>query len=198
MLHPHFGLPWFKRLDSDRAAYAKTLFEHVFDNYAKKRTATAPVTVTAPRASTGSNFLDDVCMLDVADVEEPDEVVVKPEYERFYSGEKTHGKGDFHGLLAWWKASMDYCLIFPDADSSFGTNERDFPVIAAMARDFLAIPGTSVSVERLFSTARQLCQDMRSSLAAEMIMEAMLTRAWLRADCTSSHRVIFYVISIRF
>lgn len=61
------------------------------------------------------------------------------------------------------------------------TNADDFPVIAAMARDFLAIPGTSVSVERLFSTARQLCQDLRSSLHEQTIMEAMLVRAWLRA-----------------
>jgi hypothetical protein len=61
------------------------------------------------------------------------------------------------------------------------THERDFPIIAAMAHDFFAIPGTSVSVERLFSSARQLCQDLRSCLLEGTIMEAMLTRAWLKA-----------------
>ena len=49
-----------------------------------------------------------------------------------------------------------------------------------MARDILAIPGTSVSVERLFSKARHLCTDVRSSLKAETITEAMCARCWIR------------------
>lgn len=57
---------------------------------------------------------------------------------------------------------------------------HEFPVIAAMARDFLAIPGASVSVERLFSASRHLCVDSRSSLKAETITEAMCAKRWLR------------------
>jgi hypothetical protein len=60
-------------------------------------------------------------------------------------------------------------------------HERDFPVIAAMARDFFAIPGTSVSVERLFSKSRHLCRETRSSMHAETIMKAMLTKMWIKA-----------------
>ncbi|KAJ6589273.1 hypothetical protein B0H19DRAFT_887148, partial [Mycena capillaripes] len=62
-------------------------------------------------------------------------------------------------------------------------HERDFPVISAMARNFFffAIPGTSVSTKYLFSSARQLCQDLCSCLLEEAIIEAMLTRAWLKA-----------------
>lgn len=60
------------------------------------------------------------------------------------------------------------------------THEKDFPIVAKMARDFLAIPGTSVSVERLFSKSRHLCSDLRSSMKADTIMEAMLTRSWIR------------------
>ena len=55
-----------------------------------------------------------------------------------------------------------------------------YPTLARMARDFLPIPATSVSVERIFSKSRQICQDLRSSLLAETIQEALLTKAWIR------------------
>jgi hypothetical protein len=50
-----------------------------------------------------------------------------------------------------------------------------------MARDFLAIPGTSVSVERFFSRARHLCHESRASLKPKTITEAMLTKMWIKA-----------------
>jgi len=50
-----------------------------------------------------------------------------------------------------------------------------------MARDFLAIPATSVSVERVFSKSRHICSDIRSSLKAETISEALLTKVWIRS-----------------
>ena len=49
-----------------------------------------------------------------------------------------------------------------------------------MARDFLAIPGTSVAVERLFSKSRHLCGELRSSLKAHTITEAMLSKCWIK------------------
>ncbi len=60
-------------------------------------------------------------------------------------------------------------------------HESKFLIIAMMARDFLVIPGTSVSVERLFSTSWQLCTEVRSSLKADTIMKVMLTKAWIKA-----------------
>ena len=44
----------------------------------------------------------------------------------------------------------------------------------------LAIPAVSVSVERLFSSSRLLCTDVRSLLKAETITKAMCTKEWLR------------------
>ncbi|KAJ6589272.1 hypothetical protein B0H19DRAFT_1058306 [Mycena capillaripes] len=85
----------------DRAAYAKTLFEHVFARYqATHKQYVSPHTEkAASRATTGRSFFDDVAMIDVDD--EPDPVPQKPEYKQFYSTGKTHGKGDINTPLAW-------------------------------------------------------------------------------------------------
>lgn len=48
-----------------------------------------------------------------------------------------------------------------------------------MARDFLAIPATSVAVERLFSSSRHLCTDVRASFKAQTITEAMCIKYWI-------------------
>jgi hypothetical protein len=50
-----------------------------------------------------------------------------------------------------------------------------------MARDFLAILGTTVSVERLFSKSRDLCHEARGSMKAEKIMRVILTKMWIKA-----------------
>jgi hypothetical protein len=49
-----------------------------------------------------------------------------------------------------------------------------------MGCDFLAIAGTSVSVECLFSDARHLCHESRPSLKPKTISEAMLTKMWIK------------------
>ncbi len=64
--------------------------------------------------------------------------------------------------LDWWKA-----------------NEEQFPNLAKMARDYLAIPGTSASSERLFSSGRQLITDFRCSLNPQTIQACMCLKNWL-------------------
>lgn len=49
-----------------------------------------------------------------------------------------------------------------------------------MARDFLAIPGTSVAVEHLFSKSHHICVDTRFSLKADTVVEAILALKWLK------------------
>jgi hypothetical protein len=55
-------------------------------------------------------------------------------------------------------------------------HEQDFLIISCMACDFLAIPGASVSVERLFSKSRHLCTDLQGSLHVAIVTEAMCAR----------------------
>jgi len=57
----------------------------------------------------------------------------------------------------------------------------EFPILAQMARDFLAIPATSVSVEQVFSKSRHICNSLRSSLKEKTITMALLTKVWIRS-----------------
>ncbi|CAB5204867.1 unnamed protein product [Rhizophagus irregularis] len=63
--------------------------------------------------------------------------------------------------LQWWK-----------------THEATYPHLANMARDFLAIPGTSVPVERIFSGGTDLITKRRSSLGRETIQAWNSFGAW--------------------
>ena len=64
--------------------------------------------------------------------------------------------------LTWWKE-----------------NEKLFPNLARMARDYLAIPGTSASSERAFSAGRHLVTDFRCSLDHTTVTACMSLKNWL-------------------
>ncbi|KAF7349507.1 Dimer-Tnp-hAT domain-containing protein [Mycena sanguinolenta] len=164
LLHPSLGISWFRKLDPAHqlsAAHAQVLFEHVYDSYRRTPVDTPrqPSAPTPPSRST--SFLDDICMVDVPDISKPT-VTVLTELERFWIAFDNYS-GPPNGTLKWWKE-----------------NEHEFPIISKIARDFLAIPGTSVSVERLFSSARHLCHESRASLNSKTISEAMLTKMWIK------------------
>jgi len=69
---------------------------------------------------------------------------------------------------AWWRA-----------------NNQRFPVLAKMARDYLAIPGTSASSERAFSKAGLLITDRRTRLGAASIKACILLQSWLTENIVS-------------
>ena len=52
----------------------------------------------------------------------------------------------------------------------------DFPVLARIARDVLAIPGVSISVERLFSSSKQTLSDARSSLTTQSASKTVVAK----------------------
>ncbi|CUA69681.1 hypothetical protein RSOLAG22IIIB_08603 [Rhizoctonia solani] len=66
-------------------------------------------------------------------------------------------------------------------------NWNRFPRLAAMARDFLSIPGSSVGVERVLSAGRDVISLRRSSLAADTIRVLMTYRAALQLEKKVSH-----------
>ena len=60
-------------------------------------------------------------------------------------------------------------------------HEHRFPALAQMARDFLAIPASSVPSEAAFSQAGRVLDDYRSSLDPATVSALMLTKSWMEA-----------------
>ncbi|EGF77381.1 hypothetical protein BATDEDRAFT_14071, partial [Batrachochytrium dendrobatidis JAM81] len=58
--------------------------------------------------------------------------------------------------------------------------ESDFPLLAKMARDYLAIPATSASSEHAFSKARHLITDSRTRLSDQTIRAIICLGNWQR------------------
>jgi hypothetical protein len=63
--------------------------------------------------------------------------------------------------LNWWKI-----------------NETAYPQIAKMARDYLAIPATSVPSEQCFSISKNLITDNRNHLAGKTVRICMCLKSW--------------------
>ncbi|POW04833.1 hypothetical protein PSHT_11081 [Puccinia striiformis] len=64
--------------------------------------------------------------------------------------------------LEWWK---EHC--------------QEFPILALLARDYLACCATSALVERCFSAAADTCSSDRGSLAARTIERCVSSHQWL-------------------
>ncbi|XP_039781265.1 uncharacterized protein LOC120648601 isoform X2 [Panicum virgatum] len=65
-------------------------------------------------------------------------------------------------VLGWWKARAD-----------------QFPVLSKMARDFLAIPLSTVSSESAFSCGNRILGDTRGSLTPQMLEALVSAKDWL-------------------
>ena len=67
-------------------------------------------------------------------------------------------------ILKWWK-----------------NKETRFPNLSRMAKDFLAIPATSVPSESAMSTAGRVIDDYRSRLNPDTVKMLMVGQSWLNA-----------------
>ena len=85
----------------------------------------------------------------------------KSEIDVYLEEEPENNIEDFD-VLSWWRSKA-----------------AKFPVLSAMARDFLAIPLSTVSSESAFSLGGRILGDHRSSLAPEMLEALVCGKDWL-------------------
>ncbi|KAL3862595.1 hypothetical protein ACJMK2_008552 [Sinanodonta woodiana] len=55
-------------------------------------------------------------------------------------------------------------------------NQRKYPILAECAQSFLATPASSVESERSFSSASDICEDKRSSLAPHKLEQLLFLK----------------------
>ncbi|KDR74580.1 hypothetical protein GALMADRAFT_71005, partial [Galerina marginata CBS 339.88] len=177
VLHPSLRTEWFRNMapkSSEKARQdavdkAATLFRHVAGTYHEKSPAEVDPIATNSSSGTSTNeggFLASMLQAHIAEVapkasETPQEKLAD-EIQRYLRFEG--GVGEVANPLGWWKV-----------------HAAAFPTIARMARDYLCIPATSVLVERTFSKSRHICQDLRMSLKAQTVTEALLSKVWIRS-----------------
>jgi hAT family C-terminal dimerisation region/BED zinc finger len=85
-------------------------------------------------------------------------------------------------------AELERYLAEPAVDRSanvlewWRTNSEAYPCLARIARDYLAIPATSVPSERVFSGGTDLITSKRGSLKEETIQACMCLASWLQSS----------------
>lgn len=80
------------------------------------------------------------------------------EVERYIMGPTAGGNID---PCSWWK-----------------TNESEYPILAMVARDWLAVPASSVPCEQLFSLAGNTVTKTRNCLAPETAEALLCLKSW--------------------
>jgi hypothetical protein len=81
-----------------------------------------------------------------------------------YLGEANESLlNNFFDVLLWWKL-----------------NVHRYPVVSKIAKNFLSIPTTSVSLESTFSTGGRVLDDYRSSLKPTMVEVLMCASSWIK------------------
>lgn len=132
----------------------------VYNDYAdkfpnlRKQVRTSSSHPTAP--PTSPSMIDNIFQRVVAGVTSlPDDEV------KTYMSTPTAPRGT--EILTWWS-----------------DHEKEYPVLAAMARDFLAIPATSAASERAFSLARHLLTPFRQCIEDENVQQCMRLKYWMR------------------
>ncbi|CUA67902.1 Zinc finger BED domain-containing protein DAYSLEEPER [Rhizoctonia solani] len=163
VLNPRFRLKYLERWP-ELHSRASILFSHVFENYRVKEAEVINTPVdpvprrNIPRPSKSANAWEDELYSDVPSfVEQFDQ-----ELQAYFSGNFPCGSGT--STLGWWKV---HCL--------------HFPTVGHMARDFLCIPASSVSVERLFSQCKLTMSDVRSSMLFETARRRICCQHWMKA-----------------
>jgi hypothetical protein len=87
--------------------------------------------------------------------------VHKSELDTYLEEASEEDTPDFD-VLSWWKRRA-----------------KSFPILSAMARDFLAIPLSTVASESAFSSGGRILGDTRSSLTPEMLQALVCAKDWL-------------------
>ncbi|KIJ06087.1 hypothetical protein PAXINDRAFT_92529, partial [Paxillus involutus ATCC 200175] len=167
VLHPAIRLAYFKDISkwsSDIPARAETLLKHLYQEYTDNNNdnSPAPTLHLRPQPESPKSIFDQAITFKSTSADsETVPAATKSELASYFGG--AYPCTDRNDPLGWWK-----------------THQTQFPVLSQIARNILAIPRVSVSVERLFSSTKHTLTDAHSSMTALTASKAVLTKEWLR------------------
>lgn len=97
-----------------------------------------------------------------------------------YLGNISPVARDFDDPLGWWKVCSRLHSHFKSTEAP-QEMQGTLIFMSRVARDVLAIPGVSISCERLFSSVKRTLADSRSSMTAKTASVDIVTKEWLKA-----------------
>jgi hypothetical protein len=130
--------------------------------------------VTAPEVvlTVTSIFLDAI-----RNLMPPQQWAAVTEIETFFSGAYPCLDGE---VLKCWKVSLIMYVLLLLPTTALQMHTIDFPVLTHIAYDILAIPGVSISVERLFSSSKHTLSDAHSAMTTESASKTVVAKEWLK------------------
>ena len=179
VLHPSIRLSYFEdsiKWDPSIPIRARVLLEHLYETYSSEDPLVA-ASVTDLPADANSFFLDAIRTLTPSNKK-----ALVTEIESYFNGTYPCLDGK---ALKWWKVSSQMLprpvlWVYWSHWSILQKHATEFPVLSRIARDILAIPGVSISVERLFSSSKHTLSDSRSSMTAESASKTVVAKEWLK------------------
>ncbi|KDN47307.1 hypothetical protein RSAG8_03786, partial [Rhizoctonia solani AG-8 WAC10335] len=156
---------WLKYLEKwpESHSTTRTLVSYIFENYHAKlpgapaKSADHKMHSRTPKLSKLTTTWDHELYSDTPSFTEH----FDRELQAYYSGSYPCTNGT--STLNWWEI-----------------HHLHFPTVAHMARDFLCIPASSVSVERLFSSCKLTRTDVRSSMSFETARRRICCQNWMK------------------
>lgn len=179
---------------NDEAAKAKQmLLEVALKEIRTRRSATATVT-SATQCTSGQSDFEVVAVelvhsdvnLDDRNKPSASSFVLDDYWQDFDDQQEAHSAGfdsatDEEVCLKELDAYLAEPLqprVTPPLDSIeyWKLNQYKYPILAGCAKSFLATPASSVESERSFSSASDICEDKRSSLAPEKLEQLLFLK----------------------
>ncbi|KAI7962373.1 hypothetical protein MJO28_000467 [Puccinia striiformis f. sp. tritici] len=164
ILNPAYRLSIFEVLFTAHHTYAKALLQRHFNERKLEIEARTGTRASSPLAEVASKPTTHRRAGELFNFY-PDSIVSPPEDElASYLGWKHKlGTDKAEECLKWWR-----------------DHHQEFPILASMAKDYLACSATSASVERCFSAAADVCGRDRGNLAVRTIERCVSAQQWLR------------------
>jgi hypothetical protein len=125
----------------------------------------------------------------------PEDAMIFASHEEYSQAERQ----SISSAAAVWEAELERYLKHPRVSKDtdvllwWDDNEHRYPHLARLARDYLAIPASSVPAERVFSRAGDLISKKRNRLSRETANMLMCLRYWLKLPEATPEEVAEYV-----